>query len=85
MRNSMAQSPTKSIMTRSSSPPGNSVGSKIRRKKRSTGGHSMHVGLRSNKVVLVPQSVEGARTWSEIWMSYRGFVFRGDQLLELRG
>ena len=41
-------------------------------------------GKGSSLVVLDPHSVENARTWSELWMSYRGFMFRGDQLLNLR-
>ena len=28
--------------------------------------------------------MEYARSWNDLWLTYRGYMFRGDQLLELR-
>ena len=55
----------------------------MRNKRRSS---TITLGSSANATVvhLDPQSVENARTWSELWMTYRGFMFRGDQLLKLR-
>ena len=81
---SNSRSPQRPGHTRSSSA---SYGtSKFLRKKtnKTSTLSNAHYEVGSAVVQLVPQSVEYARSWNDLWLTYRGYMFRGDQLLELR-